>query len=67
MTYEKRPSDLRKMPIRPTKNAHLTFEKFPSDLQKMLIRPTKSAHLTYKIDRRPTAAINYFYPTALYA
>ena len=45
-TYKKRPSDLRKiwpsdlrkMPIRPTKNAH-------SDLLKVPIRPTKSAHI----------------------
>ena len=32
-TYEKCPFDLRNMPIRPTKNAHLTYKK---------------AHLTYK-------------------
>ena len=31
-TYEKCPSDLRKMPIRPAKNAHPTYEKGPSDL-----------------------------------
>ena len=29
------------------------------------IRPTKIAHLTYKIEWRPTATINYFYPAAL--
>ena len=48
--YKKCPSDLRNMPIRPTKNAHPTYEKCPSDLRKMPIRPTKSAHLTYKIE-----------------
>ena len=37
------PSDLQKVPIRPTKNAHPTYEKCPSDLK-------KSAHLTYKIE-----------------
>ena len=48
------PSDLRKMPFRPTKYAHPTYEsayptyeKCPSDLRKMLIRPTKSSHPTY--------------------
>ena len=41
------PSDLQKMPIRPTKSAHPTYKKCPSDLQKMPIRPTKNAHPTY--------------------
>ena len=40
--------DLRKVPIRPTKSAHLTYKKCPSDLRKMPIRPTKSAHPTYE-------------------
>ena len=40
-TYEKCPSDLQKVPIRPTKSAHPTYEKCPSDLRKMPIRPTK--------------------------
>ena len=62
-----RSAPLQNVPIRHTKYAHPTYEICPSDLRKMPIRPTKSAHLTYKIDRRPTAAINYFYPTALYA
>ena len=52
------------MPIRPTKSAHPTYKKCPSDLRKMPIRPTKSDHLTYKIEWRPTATINDFYPTA---
>ena len=54
-TYKNCPSDLRKMFIRPTKNAHPTsksahptYEKCPSDLQKMPIRPTKNAHPTYE-------------------
>ena len=49
------PSDLRKMPIRPTempirstKNAHPTYVKCLSDLRKMLIRPTENAHPTYE-------------------
>ena len=35
------PSDLRKMPFRPTKSSHPTYGKCPSDLQILPIRPTK--------------------------
>ena len=48
ITYEKCPSDLRKLPIWPTKNAHPPYEKCPSDLRKMHIWPTKSVHPTYE-------------------
>ena len=68
-TYEKCPSNLRKVPIRHTKNAHPTYEKCPSDLQKVHIRPTKSAHLTYictKLIGRLTATINYFHKLLRY-
>ena len=34
---KKCPSDLRKVPIRPTKNVNPTYEKCPSDLQKLPI------------------------------
>ena len=34
-------ADLRKMPIRPTKNAHLTYKKGPSDLLNMSKRQLK--------------------------
>ena len=34
---KKCPSDLRKVPIRPTKNVNPTYEKCPSDLQKFPI------------------------------
>ena len=56
--YEICPSDLRKVPIRPTKNAHPTYEKWPSDLRKMPIPPTQLVAVR-------AATINYFYPTAL--
>ena len=47
-------SDQKKMPIWPTKSAHLTYNNIhiykncPSDLHKLPIRPTKSAHQTYE-------------------
>ena len=55
MTYKK-------MPIRPTKNAHPTYEKFPSDsyekcpstYMKMPIRTTKNAHLRPPKSAHPT-------------
>ena len=56
-TYEICPSNLRNMPIRPTKSAHPTYEICPSDLRKMPNRPTISANLAYKIDW-PSASYN---------
>ena len=36
-------SDLRKVPIRPSKSAHPTYKMCPFDLQNVPIRPTKSS------------------------
>ena len=58
--YKKCPSDIRNMPIQPTKYAHPTYEKCPSDLQKVPIRPTKNTHLTYKIEW-PSDSYNYLF------
>ena len=70
-TYEKCPSDLRKMPIRPmknahptyenahrpTKNAHTTFEKCPSDLRKRPIRHTEVSKWQLKVGQMHQYAV----------
>ena len=49
--------DLRKMPIRPTKNAHPTYEKCPSELRKRPIRPTNVSNRLLKVSRMHQYAV----------